>query len=420
MKKLNVFYEELKVGELYWDDQLVYSFKYDDQWLLNAKNFSLSLFMPLQSELFLNKTTLSFFENLLPEGEVRNIIKIASQHEGTYDLLKEFGQDCAGAVIISEHETSPFRSQDQGRVAIEMSKVYKAIEDHHSVTQVILDMDPGYLSLAGAQDKFPAIYLDGKFYLPLNGGATSHIVKVPIHHNGVVESVYNEYYCMQLAQSIGFNVPNTEVVNKKKYPLFLIERYDRYKVANGIRRIHQQDFCQAQGFVSENKYESNHGPTLKDNYHLIVKNVAIKNRSKNVYAFLDWICFNLLIGNNDCHSKNISFLLKNSKIELAPFYDLLSTAIYPKLKNEFPFKIGGRNKVAEIGINQFEQLDVEFGLKIGMMCERMQIINAMIMEKKDVLAKEFKKKYPEVKIAGRISKLIADRSKGFKKQGLKL
>lgn len=417
MSKLNVFYEKVKVGELKRDEDLVYSFAYDSDWLQYEKKFPLSLALPLRSEPYGNKYTLSFFENLLPEGEVRNVIGRAHQVESPYEFLKEFGGDCAGAIIVTDKERSPFTGDTREKTLIDMEKVYQAIEQNHSVAHVIAQLDPGYLSLAGAQDKFPAILEDGRFYLPKDATPTTHIVKVPINRDGVKESVYNEYYCMQLARACGLNVPYTQIIGGGIHPLFIIDRYDREKDKNGIiHRIHQQDFCQAQGIVSEQKYEAKGGPSLKSNYALIVNNVGIKNRLSNTYAFLDWVCFNLLIGNNDSHSKNISFLLRDGRIELAPFYDLLSTAIYPKLKRQFSFNIGDRDDFSRIGGKQFEALDADLGLKIGVMAERLKLMNKKVLEHKDPLADSIKKEHQQMKIAHRISEMIEKRSRSFKQQ----
>lgn len=419
MSRLNVFYEDLKVGELVRNEDLVYSFQYQVEWLKNPKNFPLSLAMPLQEEAFGNRITLSFFENLLPEGEVRDAIARSHNVESSFEFLKEFGQDCAGAVIITEAEISPFKEGSTNKVEIDMQKVFLAIEENQSVADVVADMEPGYLSLAGAQDKFAAIYEDGKFYLPKNGAPSTHIVKVPIKRSGVKESVHNEYFCMQLAKAIGFDIPHCQIYGEGTHPLFVIERYDRYMDSEGkYHRLHQQDFCQAQGIVSEEKYELKGGPSIKDNYDLIIQNVNIRKRMDNAYAFLDWICFNLLIGNNDSHSKNISFLLKDGKIELAPMYDLLCTAIYPKLKKQFSFIVGDRDDSFRIGRNQFETVDKQIGLKIGTMNERMRLINDKVMSQKDAVVKSILMEHKGVKVVNRISDLINDRSKGLSQQGV--
>jgi len=41
-----------------------------------------------------------------------------------------------------------------------------------------------------------------------------------------------------------------------------------------------------------------------------------------------WIVFNTLVGNSDCHLKNVSFMVDAQGIRLAPLYDLLCTAVY--------------------------------------------------------------------------------------------
>lgn len=421
MNKLNVFYEAKKVGEFRRDDQLVTSFQYSEEWLKESTRFPLSLALPLQRDPFPNKTTLSFFENLLPEGDVRKEIGKHRHIESPYEFLKEFGQDCAGAIIVTSNEVSPFQKSGNELVPVPMEKIYSAIDKHHSVANEIAKLNPGYLSLAGAQDKFPTIYEKEKFYLPKRGGPTTHIVKVPIVREGIKESVYNEYYCMQLAASIGFTVPYCEVIEDGKFPLFVIDRYDRYKDNKGkVHRIHQQDFCQAQGITSEFKYEAKGGPGIKDDFDLIVANVGIRQRKENIYAFLDWLCFNLLILNNDSHSKNLSLLLKDGKIELAPFYDLLCTGIYPNLKRHFSFKIGDRDDPSRIGKKQFELMDHQLEVKVGTLEERMQKVAQATMENKDQLAQDIVERYPAAKIPKRISKIIGDQIKALKQQGLRI
>ena len=41
-----------------------------------------------------------------------------------------------------------------------------------------------------------------------------------------------------------------------------------------------------------------------------------------------WIVFNTMVGNSDAHLKNISFLVDHDGKRVAPFYDLLCTAVY--------------------------------------------------------------------------------------------
>lgn len=418
MKTLHVFYEDQLVGQLLRDADLVFSFEYAEEWIRSPKSFALSLAMPLHEKKFGNRLALSFFENLLPEGEVKENIQRHQHIGGVFDFLAKYGKDCAGAVVVTE-DPAYVRSVDLGKVAaFDIGIVYQALDDKASVADAIADLNPGYLSLAGAQDKFPVIIRDGKFFLPTQGAPTTHIVKVPIQHSGIKESVFNEYYCMELARAIGLKVPLCRIL-AGKYPLFIVDRYDRYTDKQGhVHRLHQQDLCQAQGFTSENKYEDQGGPTLKQNYELILQHIPVKKRLESVQAFLDWIGFNLLIGNNDSHSKNLSLLLTDGSPEIAPLYDLICTAIYPKLKKSFSFAIGEQADFTRLARKHLEQLDHQLGLKMGTFSARLIDLKHRIFMEKDLLASKIMDEHPDASIPERISTLIADRDKSLKMQGV--
>ncbi len=416
--KLYVYFENQKVGTLIKNEDLVYSFSYEESWRNSKAGFPLSLAMPLSQNKFQNKITLSFFENLLPEGELRKTIENDHQINGTFEFLENFGQDCAGAFVISTSENmSASSSESADVVEVSLKTIYSSITNKKSVADVIASLDPGYLSLAGAQDKFPAIYDKGRFYLPKNGAPTTHIIKTPILREGIKESVYNEYYCMELAHQIGLIVPNCEIL-EGPHPLFITERYDRLSDKKKVFRIHQQDFCQAQGIPSDFKYEAKGGPSLQQNYELILKNVAVQQRIQNIESYLDWICFNLLIGNHDSHSKNISFVFKNGKNELAPFYDLLCTAIYPTLNKDFAFFIGDRCDFSKIGVKQFTLLETQLQMKPGTFHTRINALILKLQEEKDIVAETIEAQFPKAKIIKQISKLIDRRIKGLRQQGV--
>jgi len=92
MKSLYVFYENQRVGVFSRDENLMSSFFYDEQWLMGQNSFPLSLAMPLSKQTFNNKITLSFFENLLPEGDVRDALERDHNVHGSFEFLARFGQ----------------------------------------------------------------------------------------------------------------------------------------------------------------------------------------------------------------------------------------------------------------------------------------------------------------------------------------
>lgn len=398
------------------DQDLVFSFKYEDSWLEDEEKFPLSIALKLEKKIYGNKETLAFFENLLPEGEAKESIEKSQDIKGVFDFLAKFGQDCAGAITISADPNYSAITTGSKLIEIDVEKIYQALDEKKSVVAVIAEENPGYLSIAGAQDKFPAVFKDNKFYLPQNGIPTTHIIKMPIYRSNVRDSVFNELFCMKLAKKIGFNTAECSV-HIGKYPLYIVERYDRYQDAKGVtHRLHQQDFCQAQGVTSEFKYEEKGGPTIKNGYDLIINHIHPKERIKSINILLDWVSFNLLIGNNDSHSKNFSFLMKNGRNEIAPVYDLLCTAVYPKLRHHFAFKIGGRNNYTTIGKNEFNKLDADVAIRAGTSMERFQLVNDLIQSYKKDLVNEMKAEYPGNNIFDKIDELINDRSKSFKIQ----
>ncbi|MCH2037839.1 MAG: HipA domain-containing protein, partial [Rickettsiales bacterium] len=118
--------------------------------------------------------------------------------------------------------------------------------------------------------------------------------------------------------------------------------------------IHQEDFCQALGIAPEIKYEREGGPNIAACQDVIAKHAA--RPAANQIKLLNILIFNYLVGNADAHGKNFSLLYKGKKPELAPAYDLLSTAIYPDLSEKMAMKIGGKYKPKDVFLRHFHRL----------------------------------------------------------------
>ncbi|MBR3962015.1 MAG: HipA N-terminal domain-containing protein [Oscillospiraceae bacterium] len=64
-----------------------YSFVYDDDYLKSANPTAVSLTLPLQEEEYTSKTLFSFFDGLIPEGWLLNIVS----HNWKIDRKDRFG-----------------------------------------------------------------------------------------------------------------------------------------------------------------------------------------------------------------------------------------------------------------------------------------------------------------------------------------
>ena len=115
-------------------------------------------------------------------------------------------------------------------------------------------------------------------------------------------------------------------------------------------------------------------------------------------------------GNNDSHAKNLSLLLQpGNKYHPAPLYELVATAIYPKLDRRFALNLGGRNEFSKIGSNQIELFEKQLGIKSGAFKRRLHGMIERITKVHQTLADNFHQRFPQSKIANRIADLIDDR-----------
>ena len=223
------------------------------------------------------------------------------------------------------------------------------------------------LSLAGAQDKI-AVRVEGDaISLPLGGAPSTHILKSAVEQFAGV--VFNEAFCMRLAAATGLPAAKAEIRRVEDVEYLLVERYDRTRSQGPERvtleRLHQEDFCQALGIVSEHKYQKEGGPSLKQCFALLreVSSAPVLDLAR----LLDAVIFNFLVGNNDAHGKNFSLLYHGAgtaglETRLAPLYDVVSTRYYPELTQEMAMKIGGEYSSDRVSKTNFEQLAEDAGL----------------------------------------------------------
>jgi serine/threonine-protein kinase HipA len=340
-------------------------FSYDDAYI-NAGKIPLSLSLPLGKTEFSQKECLPFFEGLLPEGDVKKRISeyLHISETSTFKLLKELGGECAGLIsILPEHESNKIKntyefSPDNYDLLAE-KKLAEYIQNINT-RPLLKAKDKLRLSLAGAQEKLPLTYMDGKFYLPKNGAPSTHIVK-PTGIGELSNLSANEYICAKLAELCGLPTSKTELKQIYGADFLLIERYDRVRENNSISRIHQEDACQALGILSDRKYQNDGGPSLVDVYNLVKNNTTIPITETR--KFIQYAIFNLVIGNCDAHGKNYSLVFRDKKIQLAPIYDTVCTIIYPNLTRKVSMKFGKHYEFKKINRDDLELLAGQLALK---------------------------------------------------------
>ncbi|WP_210249337.1 type II toxin-antitoxin system HipA family toxin [Neorhizobium alkalisoli] len=257
----------------------------------------------------------AFFANLLPEDKLREAME--KHHAGSvragndFDLLVALGADLPGAVRVVPSD---------GMVA--------------DLDDMPTPKPKARFSLAGVQMKLSVIKNTGKgggLTLPLGDEQGSYIAKFPsTSFPGVSE---NEYANLALAEAIGMEVPERELVEQSEFEgipkefetlsdgkVLLVKRFDRG--AHG-ERIHIEDFAQVFGVNPSRKYEG-------AAYHDIAAALNVAVSSAAALEFVRRLALAALTGNGDMHLKNWSLIYRGAgdKPDFAPVYDVLSTIPY--------------------------------------------------------------------------------------------
>lgn len=329
-------------GRLIRKDNGNLQFRYDSSYTGPA----LSQALPLQDAAHPHKICQAVFGGLLLEGDAREVVarNLGVSIGNDYALLEALGGDCAGAITLLEPgEVLPLVPQAKQLDGAQLDDILRELP------QRPLAADPGAgtrLSLAGAQPKLPAIVEPHRTLLPLNAAAaTTHIIKPePARFPGLVD---NEAFCMELAHAVGLPVaPVSKRRSSSNLAFLLVERYDRDHTTDPIRRLHQEDFCQALGRQSERKYQAEGGPSVAEAVELL-RGCSAKP-AQDLATLWRALVFNWLIGNCDAHAKNFSLMYDAGVPTLAPLYDLVCTTVYPELTHRLAMSLDGAREIQNV------------------------------------------------------------------------
>jgi serine/threonine-protein kinase HipA len=222
--------------------------------------------------------------------------------------------------------------------------------------------DTGQFSLAGAQPKTALLFENGRWGVPSGRVPTTHIFKPPTGDlDGHVE---NEHFCLTLARALGLPAVGSRIMHFPGEIAIVIERFDRVRIDAALRRVHQEDMCQAMSISPARKYQNEGGPGIRDIVELL--RTYSTNPREDVSAFLDSIAFNWLIAGTDAHGKNYALLIgSEGRVRLAPLYDVASVLPYSDIdieRTKFSMKLGGEYRLRNIGLHQWRNLAQELRL----------------------------------------------------------
>ena len=345
-------------------------FQYSDSYLSDPKAAALSVSLPLTEKPYSARQTRTFFEGLLPEGFTRlSVAQWMHFDERDYlSILHALGRECIGAISVTEED----EKVEESYTKLTKEQVRElAAEGAEKSAELVTK---AHLSLTGASGKV-GLYHSGNsnsWYLPGGTAPSTHIVKQS--HVRLDAIVTNEQLSLITARRCGIEVPHSFIINTGKGTerevLFATERYDRFfpkeqRLVNGLpcpMRLHQEDFAQAMGIPSSEKYGHGSDSYLKEMFDILRRYSS--NPIADQLRLWDTIVFDFLIGNTDAHIKNFSLLYGTDlkEIRLTPVYDLVSTTVYEQSTRDMAFCIGGAYSVDELTEEHFRRAAGEAGI----------------------------------------------------------
>lgn len=346
-ERLGVWLDGIRIAELSSRRTGSIDCQYSDEalasWPQNSPVISCSL--PLGPR---RQPALAFCKGLLPEG---NALQTLAEQAGlatndTFGLLARYGRDVAGALVISENDPDERRFGVEPYTPEALEGAIDDLGDHP-----LGSGDDSELSLAGLQDKLLLVHLGkGKWGRPLRGRPSTHILKVDDRrHEGLIDA---EADCLELARAVGL----TDIEIKRERfgdsRCLIVSRFDRLEGPKGIRRVHQEDLCQALAIDPDErnrraKYESAGGPAFKQLATLLDDYSA--DPATELDRLVAIVVFTVLIGNADAHGKNLALLHTSpEEVRLAPLYDTVPTVLWPKLRTDAAMSIGGQVALADV------------------------------------------------------------------------
>ena len=348
-------------------------FSYDESYISSSVAHAISLSLPLAKKDFDADATKTFFDGLLPEGFTRQCVaeSIHAPSDDYISILRELGSECLGAIQIID-ENKP--SVKTGYTPLTIKEIRELAKEGAGKSAEIVVKS--HLSLTGASGKV-GLYYDqksGKWYKPQGLAPSTHIVKQS--HVRYKNIVLNEQLCLLTAQKLGIEVPESFILQAQKEKvsdedvLFATRRFDRIfdndsQMLGGLKipyRLHQEDFAQALGISSADKYEKECRGYLKRMFDLLEKHSV--NPIEDSLKLWKRVVYNCIIGNTDNHIKNSSLIYSKdlSSIHLAPFYDVVCTKVYESSTDEMSVSINDKQNINQITKKDLEQEAKNCGL----------------------------------------------------------
>lgn len=344
------------------------------QLVLHANAQRLSLSFPRQQTIS-GAVVQRWFENLLPEGSERLVAerRLQVRRGDSLTLLQRMGWDLAGAIQVGSTSGVLVKPEQPLVDVLSIALQSHQSDPYGQANPPSLADAAERFSLAGAQTKVGVVFKSGQWVVPPSDEPSTHLFKPEFSRwRGIAVA---EAFGQQLAQKIGLPAAAAQLIFVGQTPGVLVERFDRITETNGtVRRIHQEDLCQALGLAAEDKFDVAEAPSRVSAFAQLARRQKMSGLIEDLE---DGLIFQYLLGNADAHLKNFSIVLNSNAVSLAPLYDSVPTTWFATDRTP-ALLLGSANDPTTATMADWEDLADELGVskksllkKKGNMAKRM-------------------------------------------------
>lgn len=371
INKVDVYYNDIKVGTIAQVDHYHIAFEYDHQWLIDG--FSISPFsLPLKDKVYVcEKNTFDgvygVFADSLPDGWGRLLVdRMILKHKiNSYEI-----NSCLRLAIVGD--------SGMGALQYRPSLPLKTTLNNLSLDQLSLECQK-ILNSEFSNELDELFRLGGS-----SGGARPKILTSIENEEWLVKFPssmdssdigFEEYQYALCAKKCGIEMPKVRLFPSKiNKGYFGVKRFDRIKK----KRIHM---CTVSALL-----ETSHRIPNLDYLDLFKLTRILTRDQKQIVQLFRRMCFNVFAHNRDDHSKNFTFLYSEEKREwqLSPAYDLT-----------YSYSINGEHATTVNGEGFPKKEDIlALAIKVGIeKQDAIQIMNEIediVQENLSIIMKKYK------------------------------
>lgn len=319
-KKIDVFYNQKKVGILAINHEKKVAFEYDDEWIKTG--FSISPFsLPLRKQVFLPGKNhfdglFGVFSDSLPDAWGNLLLErmlkqnnIDASSLNILDRLSIIGNSGMGSLSYK-----PINELVKQEINLDLDKFSQECQKILN-SEYTEDLDKLYKLGGTSGGARPKILTEI--------GNSSWIIKFPSHIDGNNPGVMEYDYAI-CAKKCKIDMTEVKLFPSKLCKgYFGIQRFDRIKENGDTRKIHMISAAA----LLEVDFRA---PCLDYNDLMKLTKILTRDNQVEVEQMFRRMCFNVFAKNKDDHAKNFSFLYDEieSKWFLSPAYDLTYSNTY--------------------------------------------------------------------------------------------